>query len=77
MYQGSTFQGSQNNWNALTKATYVNYMSFHRMVSYLKDGHVKIRCDHAPLCKFVYSVTKNDKTHLIRRNTHDNTIYRF
>ena len=31
------------------------------MVSYLKGANVKIRCDHSPLHKFVYSLTKNDK----------------
>ena len=31
------------------------------MIFYLQDGHVKIRCDHASLCKLVYSMTKDDK----------------
>ena len=50
-YQSSTFQDSQKNWSALTKEAYAIYMSFHKMVFYLKDAHVKIRCDHALLCK--------------------------
>ena len=48
-----TFQGSQKNWNVLTKEAYEIYMSFCKIVFYLKDAHVKIRCDLAPLCKFV------------------------
>ena len=35
-------------------------MSFHKMVFYLKEAHLMVRCDHAPLQKCVYSVTKND-----------------
>ena len=31
------------------------------MVFYLKDAQVIIKCNHAALCKFIYSVTKNDK----------------
>ena len=31
------------------------------MVFYLKDVHVIIWCDYVPLCKFIYSVTNNDK----------------
>ena len=42
-------QGSHKNWSALTKEAYVIYMSFAKMVFYLKDAHVKIKFDHAPL----------------------------
>ena len=31
------------------------------MVFCLKDAHAMLRCDHTPLWKFVYSVTKNNK----------------
>ena len=60
-YQGRTFQGSQKNWSTLTKEAYAMYMSFHKMVFYLKEAHVMVRCDHDLLQKIVYSVTKNDK----------------
>ena len=36
-------------------------MSFHKVVFYLKEVHVMVRCDHALIQKCVYSVTKNDK----------------
>ena len=37
------------------------YLSFNKMVFYLKDTHVMIKSDYATLHKFIYSVTKNDK----------------
>ena len=40
------------------------------MVFYLKDSHVNIRCDNAPSCKFVYSVTKNDKVNKGSKEKH-------
>ena len=61
-YQSGTFQGLQKNWSALMNETYAIYMSFHKMVFYLNYAHVKIRCDHAPLHKSMYSVTENEKT---------------
>ena len=39
-YESGTFQESQKNWSTLTKE--VIYMSFHKMVFYLKDADVKI-----------------------------------
>ena len=60
-YQSGTFQGFPKNWSTLRKKVFVIYTSFHKMVFYLKDTHVMVECDHAPLCKFIYSVTKNDK----------------
>ena len=56
-YKSGTFQGSQKNWSTLTKEAYAIYMSFWKMVFYFKYMHVMIWCDHAPLCKFIYSVT--------------------
>ena len=47
--------------STLTKEAYTIYMSFYKMVCYLEDTQVMIRCDHALLCKFIYPVTKNDK----------------
>ena len=64
MYQSSPFKGSQKNWGALTKEAYVIYMSFDKMVFYLKDVCVKIRCDHAPLCKL-----HNNRSHEIHAVT--------
>ena len=51
------------------------YMSFHKMVFYLKDANVKIRCDHTPLHEFVYSVTKNDKVNNWSHKMHAITPY--
>ena len=50
-------------------------MSFLKMVFYLKDAHVKIRCEHAVLCKFIYSVTKNDKVNNWSQEIHSITPY--
>ena len=36
-------------------------MFFCKMAFYMKEAQVMVRCDHAPLRKFIYSVTKNDK----------------
>ena len=49
------------NWSTLTKEAYAIYMSFHKMAYYLKDAQVVIRCNNAPLHKFIYSVLKNEK----------------
>ena len=59
-FQSGTFHGSQKNGSALANEAYVIYMSFHKIVFYLKDAHLKIRYNHAPLCKFIYSAMKND-----------------
>ena len=83
MYQSGTFQGTQRNWIALTKEAYAIYMYFQKMVCYLEDAHVKIRCDHAPqircdhapLHKFVYSVTNNDKINNWLQEIHAITPY--
>ena len=47
-YQGGTFHESQKNWSTLTKEAYAIYISFCKMVFYLKEAHVMVRCDHAP-----------------------------
>ena len=59
-YQSVVFQGSQKNWSTLTKEAYAIYMSC-KMVFYLKEANVMVRCNHALLQKFIYSVIKNDK----------------
>ena len=52
-------------------------MYFHKMVFYLKDAYAKIRCGHAPLHIFMYSVTKNDEVNIWLQEIHvDNTIYK-
>ena len=53
-YQSGTFQESQQNWNILRKEVYVIYMSFHKMVFYLKEAHIMGKCDHAPFWKVIY-----------------------
>ena len=55
------WDSSQKNWSTLTKEAYAIYMSFHKMVFNLKEAPIIVRCDHVPLRKFIYSVTKNDK----------------
>ena len=60
-YQRCTCKALRKIGSALTKRANGIYMSFHKMVFYLKDSHILIQCDHAPSCKFIYSVTKNNK----------------
>ena len=60
-YQSGTSLGSQNSWRTLSKEAYAICMSFWKMVFYLEKVHIMIQCDHAPLCTFIYSVTKDDK----------------
>ena len=45
------------------------------MVFYLRDSHVKIKSYHAFLCKFKYSVTKNDKVNNSSQEIHAITSY--
>ena len=52
-YVSGQFRGSQLNWTALTKETYAIYMSIHRLVFYIVDADVTIKCDHLPLKKFL------------------------
>ena len=49
-------------------------MSFCKMVLYLKEAHVMVRYDHAPLQKFIYSVTKNDKVNNWSQEIHVITL---
>ena len=60
IYQSGTFQGSQKNWNILMKRVYAIYMSFQKMVFYLKEAHVMVwsNCSSSKIC--VLS-NKNDK----------------
>ena len=45
------------------------------MIFHLKDADVQIRCDHAPLCKLIYSLTKNDKCNNWLQEIHVITSY--
>ena len=74
-YQSGTFQGFQKNWSTVTNESYAIYMSFHKMVLYLKEAHVMVRCDHVPQQKFIYSVTKNDKINNWSQGFHSITLY--
>ena len=47
-YPNGTAEALQKNWSTLTKEAYAIYMSFCKMVFYLKEAHVIIRSDHAP-----------------------------
>ena len=53
-YQSRSFQGSQKKWSSLTKEAYAIYKPFNKMVFHLKEVYVMIRCEHAPLKKFLY-----------------------
>ena len=55
------FRGSQLNWAALTKEAYAIYMSIRRLVFYVADADVTIKCDHLPLKKFLMKQTLNSK----------------
>ena len=60
-YVSGQFRGSQLNWAALTKEAYAIYMSIRRLVFYLSDADVTIKCDHLPLKKFLMKQTLNSK----------------
>ena len=60
-YVSGQFRGSQLNWAALTKEAYAIYMSIRRLVFYLSDADVTIKCDHLPLKKFLTKQTLNSK----------------
>ena len=60
-YVSGQFRGSQLNWAALTKEAYTIYMSIRRLVFYLSDADVTIKCDHLPLKKFLMKQTLNSK----------------
>ena len=46
-YQSRTFPGSQKNQSTLAKEAFAIYMSFCKMVLYLKEAHEMVRNDHA------------------------------
>ena len=56
IYKTGIYQGSEKYWSTL-QYPYVIYMSFHKMVFNQMEVHVMVRCDHALLQQFVYSVT--------------------
>ena len=60
-YVSGQFRGSQLNWATLTKEAYAIYMSIHRLVFYIADADVTIKCDHLPLKKFLMKQTMNAK----------------
>ena len=60
-YVSGQFRGSQLNWAALTKEAYAIYMSIRRLVFYIVDADVTIKCDHLPLKKFLMKQTMNAK----------------
>ena len=60
-YVSSQFRGSQLNWAALTKEAYAIYMSIRRLIFYVADADVTIKCDHLPLKKFLTKQTLNSK----------------
>ena len=60
-YVSGQFRGSQLNWAALTKEAYAIYMSIRRLVFYVADADVTIKCDHLPLKKFLMKQTLNSK----------------
>ena len=60
-YQSGTFKGSQLNWATLTKEAYAIYMAFQKFSFYLEGAFTNLRCDHAPLEKFLQGKTLNNK----------------
>ena len=60
-YQSGTFKGSQLNWATLTKEAYAIYMAFRKFSFYLEGALTNLRCDHAPLEKFLQGKTLNNK----------------
>ena len=60
-YQSGTFKGSQLNWATLTKEAYAIYMAFRKFSFYLEGAFTNLRCDHAPLEKFLQGKTLNNK----------------
>ena len=59
-FQSGSYSSSQEKWSTIQKEAYAIYASFKKMVFYLRDAHVLIRSDHAPLKKFIYSNPTND-----------------
>ena len=57
-FQSGSYSSSQEKWSTIQKEVYAIYSSFKNMVFYLRDAHVPVRSDHAPLKKFIYSNTK-------------------
>ena len=60
-FQSGTFKGSQLNWATLTKEAYAIYMAFWKFSYYLEGAKIILRCDHAPLKKFLQGKTLNNK----------------
>ena len=58
-YVSSLFRGSQLNWAALTKDTYVIYMSVQEMLLYLYAADITLRSNHLPLRRFLEKNTLN------------------
>ena len=55
------FRGSQLNWAALTKESFVIDMSVKKLSFYLTDAQILLRSDHKPLEKFLLKNTLNSK----------------
>ena len=60
-FQSGTFKGSQLNRATLTKEVYAIHMAFRKFSYYLEGAKTILRCDHAPLCKFLSGKTMNNK----------------
>ena len=48
-YISGQFQGSQQNWAALTKEAYAIYMTVKKLSFYITGAEVTIKCDYLPL----------------------------
>ena len=55
------FQGSQLNWDALTKEAYFIYISVKKLSFYLDDADITLRSNHLPLRRFLERNTLNFK----------------
>ena len=60
-FQSGSYTVSQEKWSTLQKEAYAIYASFKKIVFYLRDTQVLIKSDHAPLRKFIYANTSNDR----------------
>ena len=59
-YVSGLFCGSQINWAALTKESYVIYMSVKKSTFYITGHEITLMSDHIPLKKFLRKMTLND-----------------
>ena len=60
-FQSGSYTVSQEKWSTIQKEAYAIHASFKKMVFYLRDAQVLIKSNHAPLWKFIYANTTDDR----------------